>query len=38
MGISGREYIVRQLSRERTAQNYLAVLDKLTGAEKRLGG
>ena len=38
MGISGREYIVSRLSRQRTAQNYLTVLDKLTGAEKRRGG
>lgn len=37
MGISGREYIVRQFSRERTAQTYLTVLDKLTRAEKRRG-
>jgi len=37
MGISGREYIVRLLSREQTAQHYLTVLDKLTGAEKRQG-
>jgi glycosyltransferase involved in cell wall biosynthesis len=37
MGISGRDYIVRQLSRERTAQNYLTVLDNLTGEEKRQG-
>ena len=37
MGIRGRQYIVRQLSRERTAQNYLAVLDKLTSAEMRRG-
>jgi colanic acid biosynthesis glycosyl transferase WcaI len=34
MGRSGREYIVHRLSREQTAQDYLAVLDKLTGAEK----
>jgi len=34
MGISGSQYIVSKLSRERTAQNYLTVLNKLTGAEK----
>jgi colanic acid biosynthesis glycosyl transferase WcaI len=34
MGISGREYIVSQFSRERTARNYLTVLDKLIGPEK----
>ena len=37
MGRSGREYIVRRLSREQTAQNYLTVLDKLISAEKRRG-
>ena len=37
MGISGRQYIVSKLSRERTAQNYLTVLDKLTGKEKGRG-
>ena len=37
MGATGREYIVRRLSRERTAQDYLTVLDELTGAEKRQG-
>jgi len=35
MGISGREYIVSRLSRARTAQTYISVLDDLTGAEKR---
>jgi glycosyltransferase involved in cell wall biosynthesis len=31
MGRSGRSYILRELSRERTAQQYLGVLAKLTG-------
>jgi glycosyltransferase involved in cell wall biosynthesis len=35
MGSSGREYIVRQFSRERTARSYLTVLEKLTSAEER---
>ena len=38
MGIGGREYIVSRLSRERTAQSYLTVVDKLVGAEKRRSG
>jgi len=37
MGVSGRQYIVKRLSREQTAQTYLMVLDKLIGAEKRQG-
>ncbi|HYU45586.1 MAG TPA: glycosyltransferase family 4 protein [Terriglobales bacterium] len=36
MGISGRNYIVSQLSRERTAQKYLKVLGKVI-TEKREG-
>jgi colanic acid biosynthesis glycosyl transferase WcaI len=37
MGSSGREYIVRQFSRERTARSYLTVLEKLISAEERSG-
>jgi len=37
MGAGGREYIVRQLSRERTARTYLTVLSELIGANKRVG-
>jgi glycosyltransferase involved in cell wall biosynthesis len=31
MGLGGREYIVRQFSREQTARNYIRVLEKLIG-------
>jgi len=31
MGISGRQYIVRRLSREQTARTYIEVLQKLQG-------
>lgn len=37
MGIGGRQYIVSKFSRERTAQDYLAVLDALTSTENRSG-
>ena len=37
MGSSGCQYIVSRLSRERTAQDYLTVLDNLTGVEKGRG-
>jgi len=29
MGISGRQYIVNKLSREKTARDYIAVLEDL---------
>jgi glycosyltransferase involved in cell wall biosynthesis len=35
MGSQGREYIVSRLSRERTAQDYVTVLEKLLSAEKQ---
>jgi colanic acid biosynthesis glycosyl transferase WcaI len=35
MGISGRTYILSQLSRERTAQHYLSVLSKVIDMKKR---
>ena len=33
MGFNGRQYILSRLSRERTAQDYIAVLNQLTGAK-----
>ena len=33
MGINGRQYIVKNLSREQTAQNYISVLEGLLGRE-----
>ena len=36
MGINGRQYILAKLSRERTAQDYLAVLEQLTASEEPL--
>ena len=34
MGSSGRQYILAKLSREKTARDYIAVLENLTGAQR----
>ncbi len=34
MGFNGRRFIVANLSREQTAQNYIAVLEKLMGTDR----